>query len=145
MKLRILDREVLIPPIFAAVAFTIPESIQLMHRADSIYIPIIFEIPLFAISYVAFAIVSVLCFGPISEIALSRGTNYRTGLIFVVGTSLIGTYLLYAIGFFGNKSTIFHQAYIFGSFIPFLALSSGLFYYGKQRIEGATRNGEPRT
>lgn len=134
MKMLTAYREFLVAPVFAALAFTIPNSFRLMHRADSIYIPFLFEIPMFVMSYMAFATVSLLCFGPLSKVALARGTDCRTGAIFAIAASVIGTCLLCALEIFGNNS-IFHRSYIFGSFIPLLVLSIALFYYGKRKIE----------
>jgi hypothetical protein len=138
--MRFTDRSVLAPPIFAALAFTVPESIQLMHRPDSIYIPVIFEIPIFAISYIAFAIISIFCVAPLSKLALSRGSSRAIAIIYAIVIAVVGTYLIYLVEFFGHKSTIFHRAYVFGSFIPFFVLAAASFHYAKAHEIAVKKN-----
>jgi hypothetical protein len=116
------------PPAFAAFAFTPPESFQLMMRPDSIYIPLVVEIPLFAISYIVFAIINAIVVVPMAKVLLLRTSSIFAGYAFAAVVSVIGTCIVFAMEFFGHKSSILHRAYIFGSLLPLLLLAAGTFY-----------------
>ena len=116
------------PPAFAALAFTLPESFQLMARPDSIYIPFVVEIPLFIISYIALAILNAIVIVPMAKVLMLRTSSFFAGCTFAVFVSFIGTYIIFALEFFGHKSSVLHRAYIFGSLLPLLLLSVGTFY-----------------
>jgi len=128
-------RSALKPPLFAAGAFTISESVQLMHRPDSIYIPIIVEAPIFILGYMAFAIVSLFCVAPLCHFLFSKGGGIGSGLLFAAAIALGGTFAVYAVELFGHKASIFHRAYIFGSLIPLFVLAATSIYFQKRHGE----------
>jgi hypothetical protein len=134
-----MNRSVLIPPIFAALAITIPESVQLMHRPDSIYIPFITEIPLLIISYALFAIVNIILIAPLSKVVASLTLNRKSGFVLSLSIAVIVSYILFLMDFF-NKSTIFHRAYLFGAFLPMFVMAFSSFHYAVIHRKGISNN-----
>jgi uncharacterized membrane protein YadS len=116
------------PPALAALAFTLPESFQLMTRPNSIYIPFVAEIPVFAISYIVLAILNAIVIVPMAKVLMSRTSSFFAGCTFAVVVSLVGICIIFAMEIFGHKSSILHRAYISGSLLPLLLLSAGTFY-----------------
>lgn len=121
------------PPISAALIITIYQSVHLMSRPDSIWIPIIVEIPIFVISYILFAIVNRLVVAPLSRILASRTSSLTSGFVFSLLIAAIGSGILFLADFF-NKSTIFHSAYLLGAFLPLLVMSFFSFYYAARLL-----------
>jgi len=118
-----------ISPIFAAVAFAIPESYQLMHKPDSIYIPVIFELLLFGVGYVVFGIINAIIIVPLCVGLASLTLSRIAGFVLAIAVAALGTYLVYAVEFFGHKPSIMHRAYIFGAFLPLLLTTTTSFYF----------------
>lgn len=107
-----------ISPVFAAIAFMIPESWQLMHKPDSIYIPGLFELLYFGIGYVVFGLVNAVFIVPLCLGLASLTLNRLAGIVLVIAVATLGTYLVYTFELFGHKPSIMHRAYIFGTFLP---------------------------
>lgn len=119
----------LVSPILAAVVFTITQSYHMMHRPDTIYIPVIFEILFFGLGYVAYGVVNAIIIVPLS-IGLTSFTQSRlVGFISAIAIAVFTTYLAYNFGFFGNKPTIMHEAYILGIFFPILLSAMVSFFF----------------
>jgi hypothetical protein len=122
-------RAFVIAPIFAAVAFVIPQSFQLMHRPDSIYIPVIFEALLFAIGYVVFGAINAVVITPLCTRLASRTSSRLAGLALAFAVAALGSYLVYAAGIFGHKSSIMHRAYLLGAYLPLFLTTAASFYF----------------
>jgi len=122
-------RAFVIAPVFAAVAFVIPQSLQLMHRPDSIYIPVVFEGILFAIGYVVFGAINAVLITPLCIRLASRTSSRLAGLVLAFAVAALGSYLVFVAGIFGHKSSIMHRAYLLGAFLPLLLTTTASYYF----------------
>lgn len=134
-----MNKNQLVPPMFAAGAFTIPVSIDSMTRPDSIWIPFITEIPIFIVSYILFFIVNIVSVVPLSKLVSARTYHRLSGFLFSVTIAIVGSYLLFLADFF-NKSTIFHSAYFFGSFLPLLVMTFSSYHYSATKLNHTKSN-----
>ena len=118
-----------ISPIFAAVVFTFLESYQLMHRLDSIYVPVIFELVLFSVGYLAYSVINAIAIVPLCIGFASLTLSRMAGFILAIVVAVLVTFLAYSAELFGHKPSIMHRAYIFGTFVPIFLSSIASFYF----------------
>jgi hypothetical protein len=129
----------LVPAVFAALAFTIAESIHSMHRPDSIYVPLVMEVLVFAVSYVAFAIINATSIAPLSIALASRTSSRVAGLVFALAVAALGSSAVFALGAFGHKSSIVHRTYVFGAAVPLFLAALSAFHLAARRRAALAR------
>jgi cytochrome c biogenesis factor len=118
----------LISPIFAAVLFTIPESVELMAQEDGPYIPVVFELMLLVLGYIVGGIINAIIIIPACLMLRVKSSNLILGLILSLCIALIGTTIPYAYDLFGIRSSILDPAYLFPLFIPLTVTSFVSFF-----------------
>jgi len=118
-----MKKALLLSPWSAAILFTIPMSWQLMHRPDSIYIPVVFEILLLLFSYLAAAIANGLIIIPLCLLVRMKTSTLLAGLILACAVALIGTTVAYAFEIFDYRTSILHPDYLYPLLIPLFFLT----------------------
>ncbi len=110
------------PTVIAALLFTIPQSIQLMTRPDSIYIPIVFEVLLFGVGFVAFGLINVVVVLPLWASLTTLTRKVSAGVIVSLLFAALVSFLC-----FGDD--VMKAKIIFGAFIPLFSLSFLSYYF----------------
>lgn len=105
-------KALLLSPWSAAILFTIPQSWELMHRPDSNYIPLLFEVLLLLFGYIAAAIANTVIIVPLCLLLKRKTSNFLAGLVLAFFVALIGTTVAYAFEIFNYRSSILHPDYL---------------------------------
>ena len=132
-------RVLIVAPVFAAVAFVIPASIELMHRPDSIYIPVVFEALLFAVGYVVFGIINAIVIAPLCLALVSLTASRLAGLALAFAVAALGSYVVFAAGLFGHQASLMHPKYLVGAFLPLFLTTGASFYFATKRRSATPR------
>ncbi len=123
-----MKKALLLSPWSAAILFTIPMSWQLMHQAESMYIPVVFELLLLFFGYLAAAIANGLIIIPLCMLVRMKTSNLLAGLILASAVALIGTTVAYAFEIFDYRASILHADYLYPLLIPLFFLTFASFF-----------------
>ena len=118
-----MSAKALYPPMIAALLFTIAQSVQLMHRPDSIYIPIIFEAMLFAVGFILAWLFTNIIAVPLWKILALFSKHYLTGITISILFSALISYIFFNDDFYTKAKTFF------GFFLPLASLMLISFYF----------------
>jgi hypothetical protein len=121
-------KALLLSPWTAAILFTIPQSWELMHRTDSDYIPLAFEVLLLLFSYIAAAIANTIVIVPLCLLVKMKTSNLLAGLVLAFFVALTGTTVAYAFEIFDYRPSILHPDYLFPLLIPLFVMSTCSFF-----------------
>lgn len=106
-----------------ALLFTIAQSVQLMHRPDSIYIPIIFEAMLFATGFIFAWLITNLIAVPLWKILALFSNHYLAGSTVSILFAALISYIFFDDDFYTKAKTFF------GFFLPLASLMLTSFYF----------------
>ncbi|MBT5484706.1 MAG: hypothetical protein HOH14_02150 [Gammaproteobacteria bacterium] len=121
-------KALLLSPWTAAILFTIPQSWELMHRPDSDYIPLVFEVLLLLFAYLAAAIANTLVIVPLCLLVKMKTSNLLAGLMLAFVVAFIGTTVAYAFEIFNYRSSILHPDYLYPLLIPLFVMTCCSFF-----------------
>ncbi len=120
-------------PCVAAVLLTIPLSWELMHRPDSAYIPVVFEVLLLLFGYMVAAIANGVIIVPLCLLARMKTSNLLAGVVLAFIVALTGTTVAYAFEIFDYRSSIFHPDYLYPVLIPLFVMTGVSFFLVTRR------------
>ena len=123
-----MKKALLLSPWTAAILFTIPQSWELMHRSDSNYIPLLFEVLLLLFGYLAAAFANSLVIVPLCLLVKMKTSNLLAGIVLAFFVALIGTTVAYAFEIFDYKSSILHPDYLYPLLIPLFVMTFSSFF-----------------
>lgn len=123
-----MKRALFLSPLIAALLFTIPEAWQLMHRPDSNYIPVVFEVLLLLFSYVAGFVINGIIIFPLTLLVKMKSSNLFAGIVLGFFIAVVGTTVAYAFEIFAYQTSILHPAYLYPLLIPLFVMSMLTFF-----------------
>ena len=123
-----MKRVLFLSPLVAAILFTIPEAWQLMHRPDSNYIPVVFEVLLLLFAYVAAFVINGVVIYPLALLVQMKSSNLIAGIVLGIFVALVGTTIAYAFEIFAYQTSILHPAYLYPLLIPLFVMSVLTFF-----------------
>lgn len=118
-----MKRAIFLPPLVAAIAFTVPQALEMYREPSPTYLPVVYELLMLAFSYAAALAVNGLLVLPLAwlQIRLLSGT-WLGGLVFGLVLAFIADVVAYAFEIFDYQPSIFHPAYLYTVFVPLLCL-----------------------
>ena len=120
------------PPLFPAVLSIVPMWLGLMPRYDVIYIPVLTDLYIFALSYIFFVIVNAIIIAPTCIFIASRTSSTPVGVGLAFAIAILGTFVALA----SNRSS----DAIFLLFLGlFLTAWASFYYAAKYRRSVPTR------
>lgn len=127
-----------ISPLPSAIIFTIVNSYHMMHRPDTIYIPVLFELFFFVIGYLAYGVINAVIIVPAGAGLRQITTSRTVAFISAIVIAVLVTFIAYYFGLLGNKPTILHEAFVLGVFVPVClsATASFLFLLKRRSTKG---------
>ena len=133
----------IISPIYAALAFTLPQSYAMLHKPDIIWIPVFFDLFFFGIGYIVFGLINAFIIAPLCIGITALTASRAAGLFLACAVAALGTYIVFASQIFGHKLSIIHSAYLLGAFLPLFLTTAVSFYFAyKYRRAARDLSGE---
>jgi hypothetical protein len=124
-----MKRALLLPPVAAAILFTIPQAWQMLSAPGSGYVPVVYELLLLLFSYLAALVINGLVIVPLFWLLLRFSSpGMIAGLVTSLIIALIADIVAYAFEIFGYQTSIFHPFYLYRIFIPLLILCFLTFF-----------------
>jgi hypothetical protein len=120
---------VLLPPVAAAILFTIPQAWQMLSEPGTGYVPVVYELLLLLFSYLAALLINGLVIVPLFWLLIRFSSpgmiaGLVTGLVIALTVDIVA----YAFEIFEYQTSIFHPAYLYTIFIPLLILCFLTFF-----------------
>jgi hypothetical protein len=120
----------LIPPLAAALVFTLPQALENFQEPAASYVPVVYELLMLLFSFVAAFMVNGVVLLPLNWLVIRLWSGgFLAGLFFGFLIALSADIVAYAFEVFDYQSSIFHPAYLYRIFLPLLPLACLNFWY----------------